>query len=162
MAAQPPNPGVYFVLAVVSVVFLTGIAYFVLLVARWNSDRIRYVTPRVRGRPLRQEGERRFTAVSREETNTETKETAQPVAETEEEKIAFAETFAADIVARLILAEKVGLTDVVKIGYKAKSGSKYQKCSALVKEAIEREQEPEFPMLTEQRSRRSVVEKPNT
>lgn len=156
MEAQP-NPGVYFVLTLVAVIALSGVAYLVLLIAQWNSNRIRYVTPRVRVRPLRQETDRRFTAVSREEINDETEDDERSVAEIEEEKITFAETYAAGVVARLILAEKIGLTDVVKIGYDAKSGAKYQKYSKLVKEAIEEARQPDYPALAEQRSRPSVV-----
>lgn len=49
---MPPDPGVTFVLVVFSLIVLSGVAYLVLLIARWNSDRIRYVTPRVRSQPM--------------------------------------------------------------------------------------------------------------
>ncbi len=49
---MPPDPGVMFFLFLVGMIMLAAVAYLVLLVARWNSDRIRYVTPRVRSRAL--------------------------------------------------------------------------------------------------------------
>jgi hypothetical protein len=143
---EPPNPGVYFVLAVVSVVFLTGIAYLVLLVARWNSTRIRYVTPHVRSRPMTEQTDRRFAAVSREETNNETEESERSAAEIEEEKITFAETEVAHALALLIIAGELDLTKAVKIGCNAKSGAKYQKHSGLVKTAIEQQKEQSTPI----------------
>lgn len=39
------DPGVIFVLFLVGVIVLTAVAYGVLLFARWNANRIRYVTP---------------------------------------------------------------------------------------------------------------------
>ena len=153
-----PDPGVVFVLFIVAVVALSAVAYGVLLVARWQATRIRYVThPRVRSEPLRSE-DRRFTAVSSAETNNETGETGRASAEIEREKISFAETAVAEALARLVIAEEVDLTKAVKIGAGKKSGEGYQKWSRLVKVAIDRLKEPEYPALAAQQ-RPSVVEK---
>jgi hypothetical protein len=89
------------------------------------------------------------------ETNSETNETSQRVAEKRAELICFGET---EALARLIVAEKIGLTDAVKIGAAAKSGEKYQKRSQDIKAAVERLKEPEFPALAAQQ-RPSIVEK---
>src|SRR5215216_772526 len=40
------DPGVIFFLFLVGVIVLTAVAYAVLLVARWNANRVRYVEPR--------------------------------------------------------------------------------------------------------------------
>lgn len=46
---MPPDPGVMFVLFLFGTVALAGIAYLVLIIARWHSNRVRYVQqPRVR------------------------------------------------------------------------------------------------------------------
>jgi hypothetical protein len=74
--------------------------------------------------------------VSGEETNLEYVEIPQPVAETSQELITFAES---EILAKLVIAGAIGLTEAVQIGAGAKSGKKYQKHSRLVKEAIERQ-----------------------
>jgi hypothetical protein len=89
------------------------------------------------------------------ETNFETDETPQRVAENRAELICFGET---EALARLIVAEKIGLTDAVKIGAAAKSGEKYQRRSQDIKAAVERLKEPEFPALAAQQ-RPSIVEK---
>lgn len=137
---MPPDPGVMFVLFLFGAVVLAGVAYLVLLVARWNSNRIRYVQPsRVRSVRVYSD-DRRFTAISTAETNSETEETPTPSAETEAEKIAFAENYAADVVARLILADELDLTKAVKIGFGKKSGEGYQKYSRLTRAAMERQQ----------------------
>lgn len=141
------EPGVRFVLALIAVVGLAAIAYVVLIVARWLRQRseVHYVT----SRPLRSSsystGDRRFTAVSRAETNRETEDAHPSVAEIEAEKIAFAETEVARALARLIIAKKLGLTDAVKIGVGKKSGEAYQRASALVKAATD-EQQPRTPI----------------
>lgn len=157
---EPPanDPGVIFFLSIVGLIFLAGIAYAVLLVARWQANRIRYVTPtRVRSYPL-SSNDRRFSAVSSAERNSETDETVPSPAEIEREKISFAENFAADHLARLVLAEEVDLSKAIKIGAGKKSGEGYQKWSKLVKAAMERQKEPEFPALAAQQ-RPSIVEK---
>jgi len=64
-------------------------------------------------------------------------EIPQPVAETSQEIITFAES---EILAKLVIAGAIGLTEAVQIGAGAKSGKKYQKHSRLVKAAIERQQ----------------------
>lgn len=141
------DPGVRFVLALVAVIILTVIAYLVLVVARWIRQRseVHYVT----SRPLRPaqnaRDDRRFIAISRAETNYETDEPHPSVAEIEAEKIAFAETEVARALARLIIAEKLGLTDAVKIGVGKKSGEAYQRASGLVKAAMA-EQQPRTPI----------------
>lgn len=87
------------------------------------------------------EDDRRFSAVSRGETKPETPETRPSVAEIEAEKIHFAEAAVAHALARLVIAEEVDLTKVVKIGAGKKSGEGYQKWSGLVKAAIEEQRE---------------------
>ena len=111
----------------------------------------------VRSYPL-SPNDRRFTAVSSAEINNETDETAPSPAEIEREKISFAENFAAEHLARLILAGELDLTKAVKIGAGKKSGEGYQKWSKLVKAAMERLKEPEFPALAAQQ-RPSIIEK---
>lgn len=71
-------------------------------------------------------------------------ETPDSDAETEAEKISFAETQTAEALARLIIDNKLNLTDAVKIGFGAKSGERYQKYSRLVKEARDRLDRPEI------------------
>jgi hypothetical protein len=102
--------------------------------------------------------DRHFTAVSSAEINNETGETPRPVEETEREKISFAETAVAEALARLIIAEELDLTKAVKIGAGKKSGEGYQKWSKLIKVAMERLREPEYPALVAQQ-RPSIVEK---
>jgi hypothetical protein len=154
---MPRDPGVTFVLFIVGVVALCAVAYLVLLAARWNANRVRYVAPERGWREVPQ-NDPRFLAVSRGEINFETPDPPRSVAETEQEKITFAETYAADVVARLILAGEIDLTKTVKIGFEAKSGAKYQKYSGLVKAAQERQRQPQFPTLAAQQ-RPSVVER---
>jgi hypothetical protein len=89
----------------------------------------------------KREDDRRFSAVSRGETKPETAETRPSVAEIEAEKIHFAETQVAHALARLVVAEVIDLTKVVKIGAGKKSGEGYQKWSGLVKAAIEEQKE---------------------
>jgi hypothetical protein len=111
----------------------------------------------VRSYPL-SPSDRRFTAVSSAERNSETGETAPAPAEIEREKIHFAENAVAEALARLVISEELDLTKAVKIGAGKKSGEGYQKWSRLVKAAIERLKEPEFPALAAQQ-RQSIVEK---
>lgn len=134
---SPPtsDPGVIFFLSIVGLMLLAGVAYGVLLLARWNSTRIRYVThPRVRSEPLRSEV-RRSVPVFAETDNAETDETPEFDAETEAALICLGETQA---LARLIAEGKLGLTDAVKIGAGAKSGEKYQRRSREIKAEVER------------------------
>jgi hypothetical protein len=79
--------------------------------------------------------------ISEPETNSEPDEIPQPVAENSAENINLGEIQA---LARLVLAEKIGLTEAVKIGAGAKSGAKYQRRSAELKAEIER-QRSHFP-----------------
>lgn len=72
--------------------------------------------------------------VSPAETNPETAETPHTSAETVAETFTLGETTA---LARLIVAEKIGLTDAVKIGAGVKSGEAYQKRSRQIKAAVE-------------------------
>jgi len=73
--------------------------------------------------------------ISEGNSNDEMVETERPVAESTAKIITLAES---EILARLILAEKIGLTDAIRIGAGAKSGARYQATSKIVKEAIER------------------------
>jgi hypothetical protein len=70
-----------------------------------------------------------------DETKPESDEIPQPVAEKPAKIITLGES---EVLARLVLAEKIGLTEAVQIGAAAKSGKRYQDNTALVKEAIER------------------------
>jgi hypothetical protein len=65
----------------------------------------------------------------------EMEEIPQPVAEKHAKIITLGES---EVLARLVLAKKVGLTEAVQIGAGAKSGKRYQDTTALVKEAINR------------------------
>lgn len=148
----PPtsDPGVVFFLVIVGLIALAGVAYGVLLFARWNHDRIRYVAPaRVRSAPI-PTNVRRFTPVSPGETNAETPKLQTP-SPAPDEIISLQETAVAEALARLIIAEKIGLTDAVKIGTGKKSGEGYQKWSGLVKAAIDRQQQPQYQPLNDQR-----------
>jgi hypothetical protein len=100
----------------------------------------------VKSAPQYAGNESRFSAVSRGETNPETPETGRSVAETEAEKIHFAETSVAQALARLVIAEELDLTKAVKIGAGKKSGEGYQKWSKLVKAAIEEQRETITPI----------------
>ena len=73
--------------------------------------------------------------ISLEKSNDEMVEIPQPVAEKSAELICLGETRA---LARLVVAERVGLTDAVKIGAGAKSGAKYQRRSQEVKNEVAR------------------------
>lgn len=108
----------------------------------------------VRSYPL-SASDRRFTAVSPAERNSETDKPAPAPVETQAELICLGETRA---LARLIVEEKIGLTDAVKIGAGAKSGEKYQKRSREIKAEVERLKEPEYPALAAQQ-RPSIVER---
>lgn len=150
-----PDPGVIFVLFIVAVIGLAAVAYGVLLFARWQANRIRYVAPtRVRSYPL-SSSDRRFTAVSSAETNSETGETAQRVAETEEAIFHSGENTA---IARLIVAGAIKLTEGVKEGTGKRSGDAYSKRSKEIQAIVKQMKEPEYPALTAQQ-RPSVVEK---
>jgi hypothetical protein len=96
--------------------------------------------------PQAREDDRRFSAVSRGETKSETPETRPSVAEIEAEKVHFAETAVARALARLIVAEEVDLTKAIKIGVDKRSGEGYQKWSRLVKAAIEEQKETVTPI----------------
>ena len=73
--------------------------------------------------------------ISEPETNLKYIEIPQPVAENSAESITLGETRA---LARLVAAERIGLTDAVKVGAAAKSGAKYQKRSREIKAEVER------------------------
>jgi hypothetical protein len=68
-------------------------------------------------------------------SNNEMEEIPQPVAEKPPKIITLGES---EVLARLVLAKKIGLTEAVKIGAAAKSGERYQQNSKLVKAAIDR------------------------
>lgn len=70
-----------------------------------------------------------------ENSTDENTEIPQPVAEKPAKTITLGES---EVLARLVLADKIGLTDAVKIGAAAKSGKRYQDNTALVKATIER------------------------
>lgn len=127
------------------------------LVKAWVWPSIMSRSEGVRSYPL-SPSDRRFTAFSSAEINNETAETARAPAEIEREKISFAETAVAEALARLVIAEELDLSKAVKIGAGKKSGEGYQKWSKLVKAAMERLKEPEYPALAAQQ-RPSVVEK---
>lgn len=74
--------------------------------------------------------------ISTEKSNDEMVEIPQPVAEKSAKIITLGES---EILARLVLAKKIGLTEAVQIGAAAKSGKTYQECSTLVKAAMERQ-----------------------
>lgn len=137
---EPPanDPGVIFFLSIVGLIFLAGIAYAVLLVARWQANRIRYVTPpRVRSYPL-SSNDRRFSA--RFEPEPEPENPPNPALERQnlDGTGAFAlnpEECAA--VARMIehktTAEKPTKASIVWAGFGLKKGSsaKYQRASEI-------------------------------
>lgn len=157
-----PNPGVYFVLAVVSVVFLAGIAYIVLLIARWNSNRIRYVTPHIRGRPLRREGERYFKAEFGPEPEPEPEANAAAERENPERTSAFGlnpDECAA--VARMIehkmTAEKPTKASTIWAGFGVKKGAstRYQRASEIFDTLFVLPEPDNYPLMTtEQRQER--------
>jgi len=86
--------------------------------------------------------------VSERKDNLKYVEIPQPVAENDTEKIALAES---EILARLVIAGAVGLTEAIQIGAGAKSGKKYQRWSRLVRVAIERQQNHYPPNSTHKR-----------
>lgn len=92
--------------------------------------------------------------VSPAETNSETDETLQHKAETNREMFTFGET---EALARLIVANRIGLTDAVKIGANAKSGEKYQRRSREIKAAVERLQNKYPRMTPEQQAARQAI-----
>lgn len=132
----PMPPGVVFVLSIMALVIVGTIVMVIYKIAA----RPTMSSSRVRSVPLQPNYDRRFSAVSSAEINDETSETAPTPAETEAEKIAFAENYAADVIARLILADELDLTKAVKIGFGKKSGEGYQKYSRLTRAAMERQQ----------------------
>jgi len=73
--------------------------------------------------------------ISGENSTSETDEIPQPVAEKPAKIITLGES---EVLARLVLAKKIGLTEAVQIGAAAKSGERYQQNSKLVKAAIDR------------------------
>ena len=82
-------------------------------------------------------------AVSLGETNSETAETAQRVAEIQAESFTLGETTA---LARLVAAGEIGLTVAVKTGADAKSGEKYQKRSRQIKAMVDQLQQKYRPL----------------
>lgn len=82
------------------------------------------------------------------ETDLEYVEIPQPVAENQDERIDLEK---ADLLARLVLAGAVGLTESIQIGASAKSGKKYQRWSRLVRLAMERQQNHYPPGSTHKR-----------
>ncbi len=76
--------------------------------------------------------------ISEENSKHEMVETHEPVAEKPSEIITLRES---DILARLVLAKKIGLTEAVQIGAGARSGSKYQQASRMVKAAMDRQRD---------------------
>lgn len=133
-----PDPGVIFVLFIVAVIGLTVVAYGVLLFARWQSNRIRYVaSPRLRSYPLRSAEHQRS---ARFEPEPEPENLPNPALERQnlERTGAFAlnpEECAA--VARMIehkvTAEKPTKASIVWAGFGLKKGSsaKYQRASEI-------------------------------
>jgi len=141
--AGPMPPIVQLFIIAGAAVIVAGIAMLALRYVNWREN---MSSRGVRSVPLRSTDDRRFTAVSSGETNYETAETAPRAEEIEREKIAFAETEVAHAMARLILAEKIGLTDAVRVGVGKKSGEAYQRASAQVKTAIEEQKEATTPI----------------
>ena len=137
---EPPanDPGVIFFLSIVGLILLAGIAYGVLLFARWQASRIRYVTrPRVRSYPL-SPSDLRFTA--RFDPEPEPENLPNPALERQnlEGTGAFAlnpEECAA--VARMIehkvTAEKPTKASIIWAGFGLKKGAstKYQRASEI-------------------------------
>lgn len=165
---DPPanDPGIVFCLSIAALILLAGIAYAVLLAARWQSNRIRYVTPpRVRSYPL-PASDRRFTA--RFEPEPEPENPPNPALERQnlERTGAFAlnpEECAA--VARMIehkvTAEKPTKASIIWAGFGLKKGAsaKYQRASEIY-DALFVIPPPEdsYPTLRAQQ-RPSIVEK---
>jgi len=101
-------------------------------------------------------------AVSAAKRNNETGETMQQDAETRAETLSLAEIerIEAETLARLVLADKIGITDAVKIGMVGGSGGKYQRKTRLLRAAIER-QKVRYPPLSEaQRATRQEMQLP--
>lgn len=141
--AQPMPPIVLLFIIAGGVILIAGLAMLALKYVNWREN---MSSGGVRSVPLRATSDRRFAAVSREETNYETIETGPSAEEIEREKVAFAETEVARALARLIIAEKLGLTDAVKIAVGKKSGEAYQRASAQVKAAIEEQKSATTPI----------------
>lgn len=98
---------------------------------------------------------RRFTAGSSAETNSETTEMLQRVAETEEAIFHSGENTA---IARLIAAGVVKLTEGVREGTGKRSGDAYSKRSKEIQAIVKQMKEPEYPALAAQQ-RPSIVER---
>lgn len=141
--AGPMPPEVKLFLIAGGVILIAGIAMLALKYVNWRED---MSSRGVRSVPLRAANNRQFSAVSSEETNSEIPETHPTAAEIEAEKITFAETEVARALARLVLAEKIGLTEAVKTGMGKKSGEAYQRASAQMKAAIEEQKESTTPI----------------
>lgn len=141
--AQPMPPIVLLFIIAGGVILIAGLAMLALKYVNWREN---MSSRGVRSVPLEPNYDSRFAAVSRGETNYEIIETGPSAAEIEREKIAFAETEVAHALARLIIAEKLGLTDAVKIAVGKKSGEAYQRASAQVKAAIEEQRMATTPI----------------
>lgn len=93
-------------------------------------------------------------ALSLDETNNESGETPQWVAETRAESFTLGET---EALARLVVSGKLGLTDAIKIGADAKSGEKYQRRSREIKARAEAMKD-KYPQTTpEQKKAREAL-----
>lgn len=137
---MPPD-AILFLISL-ALVILAGCAMALLRFLEWRD----MSSGSVRSTRLDPSVDRRFSAVLPEETNDETDETWRSDEEIEQEKITFAETEIARALARLILAEKIGLTEAVKIGMGKKSGEAYSRASARIKAAIEEQKQTETPI----------------
>src|SRR6266545_2602660 len=128
-------------------------------VPRWWAWAIgRYLTSSTAGAPGGDDTENDDNpALSLAETNSETAETPQRVAEIRAESFTLGETAA---LARLVAAGKLGLTDAVKIGAEAKSGEKYQRRSREIKAAVEQLQQKYRPLTDDQRALREQPDLP--
>lgn len=164
---QPPttDPGVIFFLFVVGCMLLAGIARIVLGVARWNSNRIRYVTPTVRGRPLQNQGVRRISAGFDPENEPENPPNLAPERRTDDRTGAFAlnpDECAA--VARMIehkmTAEKPTKASTIWAGFGVKKGAsaKYQRASEIFDTLFILPEPDSYPLMTaEQRQEREKL-----
>jgi hypothetical protein len=88
-------------------------------------------------------------AISLSETKSESAETARRIAEIRAESFTLGET---EALARLVVAEKLGLTDAVKIGAEAKSGERYQRRSRDIKARAEAMRD-KYPHMTPEQKR---------
>jgi hypothetical protein len=126
---MPPDPGVMFFLFLVGMIMLAAVAYMVLLVARWNSNRIHYVTPRVRSRALA--SVERYVSIG-----SEPEEPEEPAIErrTEEFVLNLDEQAAvAKMIYHKATAEKPTKASIIWAGWAIKKGAsqKYQRASEI-------------------------------